>query len=48
VNLVDTLGFNDTELGDEEVCDLLIEWLKEFHEKGQSFSGLIYMHLMNK
>jgi hypothetical protein len=48
VHLVDTPGFNDTELDDEDVFDLLITWLKEFHNKGQKFSGLIYLHPINK
>jgi len=48
VNLVDTPGFNDTELEDEDAYYLLIGWLKDFHNKGQKFSGLIYLHPINK
>lgn len=48
VHLVDTPGFNDTELDDEEVCYMLIDWIKEFNLKGLKFSGLLYLHPMNK
>jgi hypothetical protein len=48
VNLVDTPGFNDTDMEDEDVYYQLIDWLKDFHNKGKKLSGLIYLHPINK
>lgn len=48
VHLVDTPGFNDTELEDEDVYYMIIDWLKDFHEKGQKLSALLYLHPINK
>jgi hypothetical protein len=47
VNLVDTPGFNDTNLDDEDIYYKIIDWLKDFHGKGQKLSGLIYLHPIN-
>ena len=46
--MVDTPGFNDTEIEDEDIYYKIIDWLKDFHEKGQKLSGLIYLHPINK
>lgn len=46
--LVDTPGFNDTDMEDEDVYLLLTDWIKETHEKGRKFSGLLYLHPINK
>lgn len=48
VNLVDTPGFNDTQLEDEDVLQLLLDWLKNFHLNGSRFSGLLYLYPINK
>ena len=48
INLVDTPGFNDSELEDEDIYYKLLDWLKAFHERGQKFSGLLYLHPINK
>ena len=48
VVLVDTPGFNDTDLEDEDVYYLLTDWIKETHEQGRKFSGLLYLHPINK
>lgn len=48
VNLVDTPGFNDTQLEDEDVLQLLLDWLKNFHLNGSRFSSLLYLYPINK
>lgn len=48
MNLVDTPGFNDTRMDNEDVCNQLVEWLREFHSEGKKLNGLIYLHPINK
>ncbi|CAM1504617.1 Fc.00g022080.m01.CDS01 [Cosmosporella sp. VM-42] len=48
VVLVDTPGFDDTNLGDGTILNRIAEWLKlSFHE-GKRLLGLIYMHDINE
>jgi hypothetical protein len=46
--LVDTPGFNDTDMDEEEVLIRVTDWIKETHQKGRKFSGLLYLHPINK
>jgi hypothetical protein len=42
--LIDTPGFDDTDLDDEEVFTSLAEWLEKSYRKGQRLSGMLYLH----
>ncbi|KAF4985277.1 hypothetical protein FGRMN_11241 [Fusarium graminum] len=44
VTLVDTPGFDDTELSDTEVLTILTNWLQTSYIEGTRLCGLIYMH----
>ncbi|KAF9447343.1 hypothetical protein P691DRAFT_671729 [Macrolepiota fuliginosa MF-IS2] len=42
--LVDTPGFDDKELSDLEVLEIISDWFKKIFEQGSTLSGLLYMH----
>ena len=42
--LIDTPGFDDTEVDDEDIFEKLAEYLETSYRKGQKLSGLIYLH----
>ncbi|KAI1107417.1 P-loop containing nucleoside triphosphate hydrolase protein [Jackrogersella minutella] len=42
--LVDTPGFDDTELSSEEILEQLITYLASNYEKGHLLSGILYLH----
>ncbi|KAF8421533.1 P-loop containing nucleoside triphosphate hydrolase protein [Terfezia claveryi] len=44
VCLVDTPGFDDTELSDSDILSTLANWLSLQHERALKLSGLIYLH----
>ncbi len=42
--LVDTPGFDDTNMSDFEILQTIATWLEATFEKGQLLSGVIYLH----
>lgn len=42
--LVDTPGFDDTNMSDFEVLQAIATWLEASFDKGQLLSGLVYLH----
>ena len=44
VTLVDTPGFDDSELSDTEVLTILTNWLQTSFIEGTRLSGIIYLH----
>ena len=44
VTLVDTPGFNDTEISNQDVFRLIVEWMVESYKDGAMLKGIIYMH----
>ncbi|KAK0727537.1 P-loop containing nucleoside triphosphate hydrolase protein, partial [Lasiosphaeria miniovina] len=45
--LVDTPGFDDTVLGQEEVVSRILEWLAARFGEGRGLDGIIYLHSLN-
>lgn len=45
--LVDTPGFDDTEMSDYQILHAIAAWLEKSCEKGQRLSGLVYLHRIN-
>ena len=41
---MDTPGFDDTDLDDEDIVTELADWLEKSYRKGQRLSGLLYLH----
>jgi DNA repair exonuclease SbcCD ATPase subunit len=44
ITLVDTPGFDDSNVSDREILMKLLGWLKETQEEGQKLSGILYLH----
>ncbi|KAJ3544808.1 hypothetical protein NMY22_g2656 [Coprinellus aureogranulatus] len=42
--LVDTPGFDDTHMGDEEVLNRIVNWLTSSYRKGMRVGGVLYLH----
>ena len=42
--LVDTPGFDDTNMSDFDILQTIATWLEASHEKGQLLSGIVYLH----
>ncbi|KAF9533597.1 hypothetical protein CPB83DRAFT_845536 [Crepidotus variabilis] len=42
--LVDTPGFNDTNLTDMDILRMIADWLKQTYEEGIELCGLLYFH----
>ena len=42
--LIDSPGFDDTDVDDEEIFTALVEWLEQSYRKGQRLTGLLYLH----
>lgn len=42
--MVDTPGFEDTDLDDEDIFMALADWLDKSYRKGQRLTGLLYLH----
>jgi hypothetical protein len=42
--LVDTPGFDDTDLSDSDILRLLAKWLAISYQKGERLSGILYLH----
>jgi hypothetical protein len=42
--LVDTPGFDDDDLADSDVLQLLVDWLASTYEFGQKLNGILYLH----
>ena len=42
--LVDTPGFDDTNMSDFEILQTIAKWLEATFEKGQLLSGIVYLH----
>ena len=42
--LVDTPGFDDTNLSDFETLKTITTWLEATFDKGQLLSGMVYLH----
>ena len=42
--LVDTPGFDDTNMSDFEILQSIAMWLEATYEKGQLLSGIVYLH----
>jgi len=42
--LVDTPGFDDTNIPDREVLDSITDWLTKSYVSGQKLNGIIYLH----
>ena len=42
--LVDTPGFDDTNMSDFEILRAIAKWLETVFEKGQLLSGIVYLH----
>ncbi|KAG4431675.1 hypothetical protein IFR05_012841 [Cadophora sp. M221] len=46
--LVDTPGFDDSNLSDREVTDNLLQWLRSSYTDGTRLNGIIYIHSIAK
>ncbi|KDR79475.1 hypothetical protein GALMADRAFT_154365 [Galerina marginata CBS 339.88] len=44
IALVDTPGFNDTDMGDYKILERITAWLKESYQQGAKLGGVIYLH----
>ncbi|RYP45708.1 hypothetical protein DL769_011445 [Monosporascus sp. CRB-8-3] len=44
ITLVDTPGFDDSEVSDRDILLKLLEWLKKRYEANHKLSGIIYLH----
>jgi len=44
ITLVDTPGFDDSNIPDREILMKLLRWLKETQQEGQKLSGILYLH----
>jgi predicted GTPase len=44
ITLVDTPGFDDSNISDSEILMKLLGWLKETQEDEQKLSGILYLH----
>lgn len=44
VLLVDTPGFDDTNVNDTEILTRIADWMKETYDEGSLLSGIIYLH----
>ena len=42
--LVDTPGFDDTEMSDFQILHAIAAWLEKSCEKGRRLNGLVYLH----
>ncbi|RYN32947.1 hypothetical protein AA0112_g5832 [Alternaria arborescens] len=42
--LVDTPGFDDTDVPDEIVLQSITEWLTSSHHDGRRLNGILYLH----
>ena len=42
--LIDTPGFNDTTMTDQEVYKTIVEWMSQTYKQGIKLKGIIYMH----
>ena len=47
VTLVDTPGFDDEDLTDSEVLQILLDWLVSSYRRGQKLSGILYLHRLS-
>ena len=46
--LIDTPGFDDTEISDHDVLGIIADWLKERYEAGQLLTGIFYLQPITK
>ncbi|MCJ1415026.1 hypothetical protein MMC32_001356 [Xylographa parallela] len=46
--LIDTPGFDDTEISDHDVLGIIAEWLHERYEAGQLLTGIFYLQPITK
>ena len=46
--MIDSPGFDDTDVDDEEIFTALVEWLEQSYRKGQRLSGMLYLHRINE
>jgi len=44
ITLVDTPGFDDSDLSDRDILMKLLAWLKQRYDAGQKLSGILYLH----
>jgi hypothetical protein len=42
--LVDTPGFDDSNLSDTDILTLIADWMEKTYEEGSLLSGIIYLH----
>lgn len=42
--LVDTPGFDDTNISDQTILQKIIEWLTKCYQKGRKLNGILYLH----
>ena len=46
--LIDTPGFDDTEISDHDVLGIIADWLHERYEAGQLLTGVFYLQPITK
>ena len=46
--LVDTPGFDDSSMSDEEVTTKILQWLRSSYVNGTRLNGIIYIHNITK